>query len=224
MSGWSLLVSRSHVQRSRSNHSSQPTVLSTQYLLTPLLDQYQTWCRGFPQWVDDPYWFSGHMFIGIEQTTSSISFDPFTWSLQNSVQGLHQISRWSLFSCRSHVQRSRSNYSFEPSVLSTLYILISWLLASYRFCFFREDKPEFCTMGGIDVSETFLVSHGPVTFRRIIYDFVSGCKQLNCMHISIDEKIIPPFLRTGRNNDTFKEFDWNIGRYYIKCVHKSRHC
>ena len=24
-------------------------------------------------------------------------------------------------------------------------------------CFYREDKPEFCTMGGIDVSETFLV-------------------------------------------------------------------
>ena len=44
-------------------------VLSGQYLLTPSLDQYQTWCRGCPQWVDDPYWFSGHMFKGQGQTT-----------------------------------------------------------------------------------------------------------------------------------------------------------
>ena len=44
-------------------------VLSGQYLLTPSLDQYQTWCRGCPQWVDDPYWFWGHMFQGQGQTT-----------------------------------------------------------------------------------------------------------------------------------------------------------
>ena len=50
-----------------------------------------------------------------------------------------------------------SNYSSEPSVLSTIYILIPCLLALDRFCFYREDKPEFCTMGGIYVSETFLV-------------------------------------------------------------------
>ena len=42
-------------------------------------------------------------------------------------------------------------------MLSTLYILIPRLLASDRFCFYREDKPKFCTMGGIDVTETFLV-------------------------------------------------------------------
>ena len=30
-------------------------VLSAQCLLTPSLDQYQTWCSGCPQWVDDPY-------------------------------------------------------------------------------------------------------------------------------------------------------------------------
>ena len=41
--------------------------------------------------------------------------------------------------------------------MSTLYILIPWLLALYRFCFYREDKREFYTKGGIDVSETFLV-------------------------------------------------------------------
>ena len=44
-------------------------VLFAQYLLTPSIDQYQTWCRGCPQWVDDPYWFSGHMFKGQGQTT-----------------------------------------------------------------------------------------------------------------------------------------------------------
>ena len=69
ISRWSLLIFRSHVQRSRSNHSSQPTVLSAQYLLTPSLDQYQTWYRGCPQWVIDPYWFSSHMIKGQGQTT-----------------------------------------------------------------------------------------------------------------------------------------------------------
>ena len=44
-------------------------VLSAQYLLTPSLDQYQTWCSGCPQWVDDPYWFSGHVFKSQGQTT-----------------------------------------------------------------------------------------------------------------------------------------------------------
>ena len=34
LSRWSLLIFRSHAQSSRSNHSSQPTVLSDQYLLT----------------------------------------------------------------------------------------------------------------------------------------------------------------------------------------------
>ena len=46
MSRWSLLIFRSHDQRSRSNHSSKPNVLSAQYLLTPSFDQYHTWCRG----------------------------------------------------------------------------------------------------------------------------------------------------------------------------------
>ena len=44
-------------------------VLSAHYLLTPSLDQYQTWCRGCPQWVDDPCWLSNHMFKGQGQTT-----------------------------------------------------------------------------------------------------------------------------------------------------------
>ena len=33
------------------------------------------------------------------------------------------------------------------SLLSTWYILIPCLLDSGRFCFYRKDKPEFCTMG-----------------------------------------------------------------------------
>ena len=147
-------------------------MLSAQYLLTPSLDQYQTWCRGCTQWVADPYWFSGHMFKGQGQTTllgplccQLNIFWTFTWSIPNLVQGLPLMSRWSLLIFRSHVQRSRSNYSFEPSVLSTLCILIPWLLASYRFCFYREDKPEFCTMGGIDVSETFLVFYSDMLYR-----------------------------------------------------------
>ena len=44
-------------------------VLSGQYLLTPSLDQYQTWCKGCPQWVDDPYWSLGHILIDQGQTT-----------------------------------------------------------------------------------------------------------------------------------------------------------
>ena len=86
-----------------------------------------------------------------------ITFDPVTWSIPNLVHGLRLTSRWSLLIFRSHVQRSRLNHSFEPSVLSTLYILIPRLLASNSLCFYREDKPEFCTMGEIYDSETFLV-------------------------------------------------------------------
>ena len=36
-------------------------------------------------------------------------------------------------------------------------LLIPFFLSSDRFGFFTEDKPEFCTMEGIYVSETFLV-------------------------------------------------------------------
>ena len=51
----------------------------------------------------------------------SISFDPFTWSIPNLVQGLHPISSWSLSIFRAHVDRSRSNYSSEPSVVHYIY-------------------------------------------------------------------------------------------------------
>ena len=101
-------------------------VLSTQYLLTPSLDKYQTCCRGCPQLVDDPYWFSGHMFKGQGLTTllSPLCcllniFDSFTWSIPNLVQGLPSMSRWSLLIFRSHVQKSRSNHSWAQCVLLT---------------------------------------------------------------------------------------------------------
>ena len=103
-------------------------------------------------------WYVGRL-VCRPSVVRSISCDhPFIWSIPNLVQGLSSMSKWSLLIFRSHVQRSRSNHSFEPSVLSTLYILIHCLLVLDRFCFYREDKPEFCTMGGIYVSETFLVS------------------------------------------------------------------
>ena len=60
---------RGHIVLQRSAGRSVDQVLSAQYLLIPSLDQYQTWCRSCPQWVDDPYWFSGHMFKGQGQTT-----------------------------------------------------------------------------------------------------------------------------------------------------------
>ena len=53
----------------------------------------------------------------------SISFDPFTWSIPNLMQGLPSMSRWSLLIFRSHVQRSRSNHSSLPTVLSAQYLL-----------------------------------------------------------------------------------------------------
>ena len=57
--------------------------VSAQYLLTPLLDQYQTWCRGCPQWVYDPYLFSDHMFKGQETwlniIKNSLLFPFYLW-------------------------------------------------------------------------------------------------------------------------------------------------
>ena len=80
----------------------------------------------------------------------SISFDPFIWSIPNLVQGLPSMSRWSLLIFWSHIQRSRLNHSFEPSVLSTLYILISCLLAT------TEKISWILHHWNIYVSETFL--------------------------------------------------------------------
>ena len=118
-----------------------------------------------------PPWKRGHIVLQLSVGMSvgrsvcrpcvvrSISFDPFTWSIPNMVQGLHPISRWSLLIFRAHVQMSRSNYSSEPNVLSTIYILIPCLLALDRFCFYREDKPEFCTMGAYMFLKHFLFNY-----------------------------------------------------------------
>ena len=114
--------------------------------------------------------FSAHCVV------RSISFDPFIWSIPNLVQGL--MSWWSLLIFRSRVQRSRSNHSFDPSVLSTLYILIPCLLASDRFCFYREDKPKFCTREGIYVSELFLVFS-----KVLIYTFALFCQYMYRIHV-----------------------------------------
>ena len=165
-----------------------------------LSPKYSTIC--FHSWLNKPtYWYLPLPFIitnfmpplkkgancfatvGMSvcrpSVVRSISFDPFTWSIPNLVQGLPLMSRWSLLIFRSHVQRSRSNYSFEPSVLSTLYFLIHWLPASYRFCFYREDKPEFCTMGGIDVSETFLVFHALFFTETFHFMYTNKCSFYN---------------------------------------------
>ena len=63
-------------------------------LLTPSLDQYKTWCRGCPKWVDDPYWFQVTWskvkvkpHFSAHYVVRSISFDPLTWSIPNLVKG-----------------------------------------------------------------------------------------------------------------------------------------
>ena len=133
-------------------------MLSAQYLLTPSLDQYQTWCRSCPHWVDDHYWFShgqrsrSNHSLAHCVVVRPISFDPFTWSIPSLVQGLCPIIRWSILMFRSHVQRSRSKHSFEPSVLSTLYF--NPLLTCFGQVLLLKRS---CTMGGIYVSEIFLV-------------------------------------------------------------------
>ena len=63
----------------RSVGQSVDHVLSAQYLLTPSLDQYQTRCRGCPQWVDDPYWFSRSH---VQRSRSNHSSQPMVLSAQ----------------------------------------------------------------------------------------------------------------------------------------------
>ena len=87
----------------------------------------------------------------------SISFDPFTCLIPNVVQGLLPISRWLLLIFWPHVQRSRSNHSSQPTMLSTLYILIPCLLASDSFCFYREEIILNFAPWGAYISEKFLV-------------------------------------------------------------------
>ena len=87
----SLLIFGSHVQRSRSNHSSQPNVLSAQYILTSSLDQYQTWCRGCPQWLDDHNWFQ----VTCSKVMSNHSSQPSVLSAQYLLtSSLYQYKNW----------------------------------------------------------------------------------------------------------------------------------
>ena len=72
----------------------------------PLMSRFQVTCSK----VKVKPLFSAHCVF------CSISFDPFTWSILNLVQGLPLMSRWSLLIFRSHVQRSRSYHSSQPSV------------------------------------------------------------------------------------------------------------
>ena len=109
-------------------------VLSAQYLLTPSLEQYQTWCRGYPQWVVTCSKVKVKSLFRAQCVVCSISFDPFTWTISNLVQRLPSISRWSLSIFRSHVQRSRSNHSFEPSVSSAQYLLTPSLDLYQTWC------------------------------------------------------------------------------------------
>ena len=103
---------------------------------------------------------------------------------------------------KSHVQRSRSNYSSEPNVLST--ILIPCLLALDRFCFYREDKPEFCTMVGIYVSETFLVLVNLVT-NVLNTDWCKLYQQV----LMINMKLVRPIgLLHRMRRDIFNDVRW----------------
>ena len=109
MSRWSLWFS-GHMFKGQGQTTLLAHCVVRSIFLTPSLN----WCRGCPQWVDSPYWFSGHD------------------------------------------QRSRSNHSFEPTVLFAQYLLIPCLLASDRFFFYREDTPEFCNTGAYMFLKHFL--------------------------------------------------------------------
>ena len=85
-------------------------VLSAHCLLTPSLDQNQTWHRCCPQSVDDSYWFQvTYSKVKVKPLFSalcfvrSLSFDPFTWSTPNLVQELPSMNKWSQLIFRSHV-------------------------------------------------------------------------------------------------------------------------
>ena len=67
-------------------------VLSGQYLFTPSLDQYQIWCRGCPQWVDDPYWFE---VTCVQRSRSNHSSQPTVLSGQYLLTSLlDQYQTW----------------------------------------------------------------------------------------------------------------------------------
>ena len=86
------------------------------------------------------------------------------------MQGLPSMSRWSLLIFRSHVQRSRSNHSFEPSVLSTLLILI--LLAPCLLAFFAS-------------TEKINMNFAPWTEYMFLKHFLLYQKPDNCLDVKL---------------------------------------
>ena len=77
----SLLIFRSHSQKSIARSNCFVQMMSAQYLLTPLLESCLTWYSWCP--TENPYWFSGHIIKGQGQTADlcsivrSISLDSF---------------------------------------------------------------------------------------------------------------------------------------------------
>ena len=120
MSKWYLLIFRLHVQRLKSNHSFEPTVLSAQYPWSiPNLVQGLRLMRKWSLLI-----FRSHVFKGQGQTTllSQLccplnTFYHFTCSIPNLVQGLPLMSRWSILIFRSHVQRSRPDHCVLRSII-----------------------------------------------------------------------------------------------------------
>ena len=77
-----------------------------------MLESCQTWNREYPEKLDVPYWFSGHMVKGQGQTAGlctndvhSISFDPFIWKLPNLVWLMPLGSRRPILIC--HMLKSQ---------------------------------------------------------------------------------------------------------------------
>ena len=76
-------------------------VMSTQSLLSSLLESCQTWYSECLYEVDVPYWLTGHTVKGQDQTSGlrkndvhSIFFYPFARMFSNLVQWMSLKSRW----------------------------------------------------------------------------------------------------------------------------------
>ena len=102
----------------------------------------------------------------------SISFDPFTWSIPNLVQVKVKPLFWA--HCVVHFK---------------LYILIPCLLTLDRFCFYREDTLEFCTMGAYMFLKHFLfqIDMLPLYYGTMFLIFMHGhCKDIYSERICAD--------------------------------------
>ena len=118
------------------------------------------------------------------------------------------MSRWSLLIFRSHIQSLRSNHSFEPSVLSTLYILILCLLASDRFCFYREDN-NGAPLGAYMFLKHFLVFSWPDVS---IASFISDSQGRNTCNENQLIKIYVPYYRCKMHRQISSHLVWENDR------------